>query len=252
MSLGAHATAAGAAGSTSAADLARSWRGQQQQQQQQRPLTPQQQQQQQGVLCPADAANVVTSSGSSLSYGYFAGSYIPSSLTAVQSAAAAGGDAGNSAFGQPAVLLPSPEGFLSAPFYELPLLPQQQQAVRDPAAAAAAGAAAGEEAGSSSLQQQHLGSGDLMLFKDLSQGFEGLQLLLQCSLAGQGQQQQQQVCRLLVAQRTPAEQVVQGEGAERFSCPSQTRPLYPAADVNRARSMNLVPSARCCGRPQSM
>jgi hypothetical protein len=100
------------------------------------------------------------------------------------------------------------------PLNALPVLPQQLPPAADSAAAAAA--AAGDEADNSSLQQQ-LESGELVLFKDLTHGCEGLQLLLQCSLAGQSQQQQQhqqQVCLLLVAQGTPAEHVVEGEEAE--------------------------------------
>jgi hypothetical protein len=176
--------------------MAKSWRGQQQQQ---------------GLICPANAANVVTSNGSSVSFGYFAGSYIPSSLAAVQSAAA--GDTGSSAFAPHAVLSSSTAAFPGMPMNALPVLPQQEHTAANPAAA-------GNEADSSSLQQQ-LDSGELVLFRDLAQGCEGLQLLLQCSLAGQAQQQQvqqqqqqQQVCRLLVAQGTPAEQVVEGEGAK--------------------------------------
>jgi hypothetical protein len=193
----------GSAGGTSAADMAKSWRGQQQLQQQ-RPWTLQWQLQQQGVMCPANAVNVVTSNGSSVSFGYFAGSYIPSSLAAVQSAAA--GDTGSSAFAPHAVLPSSTAAFPGLPLNALHVLPQQQH----PLGAEPAAVAAGDEAESSILQQQ-LDAGELVLFRDLAQGCEGLQLLLQCSLAGQAQQQQ--VCRLLVAQGTPAEQVVEGEGA---------------------------------------
>jgi hypothetical protein len=60
---------------------------------------------------------------------------------------------------------------------------------------------------------------ELQLFKDLAAGYDGLQLLLQCSLPAQ--QQQQQVCRLLVAQSTPAEQVVAGEVVQICSTPFQ-------------------------------
>jgi hypothetical protein len=196
-------------GSTTAADAAKCWRGQQQQ----RPVTPQwqQQQQQQGWICPADASRVVTSGSSSISYGHFAGSYIPSSLAAVQTAATAAavaeaGSSSSSSFSSQ-VLLPNMSAIPGTPLNALPVLPQHPSAAA-PSSNAAAATAAVDEPSSSSLQQQ-VASGELALFRDLAAGYEGLQLLLQCSL--QQQQQQQQVCRLLVAQGTPAEQVVAGE-----------------------------------------
>jgi hypothetical protein len=103
------------------------------------------------------------------------------------------------------VLPSSMSAFPGAPLNALPVLPQHPQAAG--ASPAAAAAADETDSSSSSCLQQQVASGELQLFRDLADGAEGLQLLLCCSLPGQPQV----VCRLLVAQGTPAEEVVAGE-----------------------------------------